>query len=98
MAKVLVKFRDKETWRLYDVGDEWEGTEERLKELSEGGYIQSGLVAHDGEENGSDGITEDSNGNLDGLTVAELRNLADERGILLPKRAAKAKLLEILGA
>lgn len=98
MAKVIIPFRDRETWVAYGVGDEYEGTPERVQKLSEGGYVQSGIVVHDGGENGSDGITADSNGNLDGLTVAELRQIADERGIDVPKRATKDKLLGILGA
>ena len=98
MAKVLVRFRDVETMSLYDVGDEWEGTPERFKALSEGGYVQSGLVAHDGRENGSVGRTDPLELISSDMTVAELREIAESRGIELPKRATKAKLLGILGA
>ena len=98
MAKVIIPFRDRETWVAYKVGDEYDGTPERVQKLSEGGFVQSGLVAHGADENGSDGSTADSNGNLDGLSVAELRQIAKERGIDVPKRATKDKLLEILGA
>jgi hypothetical protein len=38
------------------------------------------------------------NGKLDELTVAQLRELADERGVEVPKRASRARLLEALGA
>ena len=34
--------------------------------------------------------------NLSALTVAQLRELCDERGIEAPKRATKAQLLELL--
>lgn len=95
MAKVLIRFRDIETWRLYDVGDDWEGSPERAETLSEGGYIQSGLIAHSAEENGSG---KPNGGNPDGMTVAQLRELAKERGIDVPRRATKARLLEALGA
>lgn len=98
MAKVLVRFRDVETMRLYDVGDEWEGTPERFKALSEGGYVQSGLVAHDCRENGSVGRIDPAESISSDMTVAELREIAESRGIELPKRATKAKLLGILGA
>jgi len=98
MAKVLIRFRDQETMELYDVGDEYEGTPERVQTLSEGGYVQSGLVAHDGRENGSDGRTGIAESILGDKTVAELRQIAESRGVEVPRRAKKAELLEILGA
>ena len=98
MAKVLIRFRDQETMELYDVGDEYEGTPERVQTLSEGGYVQSGLVAHEDVENGSDRRTAPAESILGDKTVAELRQIAEERGIEVPKRAKKAELLEILGA
>jgi hypothetical protein len=97
MAKVLIRFRDKETWRLYDVGDDWEGSPERAETLSEGGYIQSGLIAHDAEENGSNGSTDAADAISSDMTVAQLREIAHSRGIDVPKRATKAKILELLG-
>ena len=98
MAKVLIRFRDIETWRLYDVGDDWEGSPERAETLSEGGYIQSGLIAHDAEENGSNESSDASEAISDGMTVAQLREVAESRGVDVPRRATKARLLEILGA
>ena len=106
MAKVIMPFRDRVTWVAYGVGDEYEGTPERLAELcglgmlapADGGIIESGLIANGLSESVSGGATEPHGGNLEGLTVVELRKLADERGIHVPSRATKAKLLEILGA
>jgi len=98
MAKVLIRFRDQQTMVLYDVGDEWEGTPERLEALSEGGYVQSGLIAHEGEENSPDASTDTAELISSEMTVAQLREIAESRGIELPKRVTKAKLLGILGA
>lgn len=98
MAKVIIPFRDRETWVAYKVGDEWEGTPERRETLIQGGYVQSGLIAHEGGENGSVGRTDPAESISSDMTVAELREIAESRGIELPKRATKAKLLGILGA
>lgn len=98
MAKVVKPFRDRETWVAYAVGDEWEGAPERFKALSEGGYVQSGLIAHDGRENGSDGRTDHAESISSDMTVAQLREVAIRRGVEVPKRVSKERLLEILGA
>lgn len=98
MAKVTAPFRDRMTWRAYAVGDEYDGTPERIQELSEGGYVDSGLIAHDAEKSVSESLSVAHNGKLDELTVAQLRKLADERGVEVPKRASRARLLEALGA
>lgn len=98
MARVLVRFRDQITMRLYDVGDEWDGTPERLETLARGGYVQSGPIAHDGRENGSVRRTEAAESILSEKTVAELRKIADERGIEVPKRAKRSDILSLLGA
>lgn len=98
MAKVTAPFRDRRTWRAYAVGDEYDGTPERIQELSEGGYVDSGLIAHEAEKSVSESLSVAHNGKLDELTVAQLRKLADERGVEVPKRASRARLLEALGA
>ena len=98
MVRVITPFRDRETWRAYAVGDEYDGTPERVQRLSEGGYVQSGLVAHEDGENGSDGLTDTAESISAEMTVTQLRQIADERGIEVPSRAKKAELLEILGA
>ena len=98
MAKVTVPFRDRETWRAYAVGDEYDGTPERIQELSEGGYVDSGLITHDAGKSVSESLSMAHNDKLDELTVTQLRELADERGIEVPKRASRARLLEALGA
>ena len=98
MTRVIAPFRDRETWRAYAVGDEYGGTPERIRELVRGGYVDSGLVAQEATENASDKPTGGESGNLDGLTVDELRSLAEERGVELPRRARKSEIVEILGA
>jgi len=97
MAKVLVEFRDRVTWRRWNVGEEWEGPPERLETLCEGGYVQSGANAHDDGENAQNAASDKPEDHLDGMTVAELRSLAAERGIKVASKATKKQLLEILG-
>ena len=69
---------------------------ERLYTPNEGLCDQKRLITHDDAENVSDGGTGAHSGNLDGLTVAQLREIAESRGIDVPKRATKARLLELL--
>ena len=97
MARVLVPFRDRETWVAYRPGDDYAGTPERLRELERAGIVQSGLVVGEDEKVLAESTTEAQRGNLDGLSVAELRALAAERGIAVPKRASKARLVEMVG-
>ena len=98
MARVLIKFRDTETWRLYDVGDEWEGPSERLDKLTQGGFVEKRLIAHSDQEDGSDASSDAVEAVSSDMTVAQLRDIAEGRGVDVPKRASKARLLEILGA
>ena len=97
MAKVLIRFRDIETWRLYDVGDEWEGPSERLDVLVQGGFVEKRPTTRPDAENGSDEVTDATEAVSADMTVAQLREIAESRGIDVPKRATKAKLLELLG-
>lgn len=39
MAKVLIKFTDKETRKLYQVGDDYTGSADRVKHLTGLGYL-----------------------------------------------------------
>ena len=97
MAIVLIPFRDRETWAAYAAGDEWHGTPERLRELCDGGFVQSGLIAHEADENAPDERTGASNDVLADMTIAQLREVAESRGIDVPKRVSKSRLLTILG-
>lgn len=97
MAIVLIPFRDRETWAAYAVGDEWHGTPERLGELCEGGFVQSGLIAHDADENAPHGRSDVSNDVLADMTIAQLREVAESRGIDVPKRVSKPRLLALVG-
>lgn len=96
MARVLIRFRDIETWRLYDVGDEWEGPSERLDVLIQGGYVDGRPLTHPDDENGSNGSTDAADAISADMTVAQLREVAESRGIDVPKRATKKTLLELL--
>ena len=98
MARVLIPFRDSLTWASYDVGDEYDGTPERIQELVGGGYIQCAAVTTSDAENAPEDAKGAANDDLGKLTVAQLRAICDERGIDVPKRASKPKLLEALGA
>lgn len=40
MSKVIKRFRDKETKKVYNVGEKYEGTAERIKELQEKGFLE----------------------------------------------------------
>jgi hypothetical protein len=73
------------------------GAPERLQSLSEGGFVQYGANTHADGENAPVLATEAQTGNLDALTVTELRALCAERGVVAPSRATKARLLELLG-
>lgn len=96
MAKVLIGFRDRETWKPYAVGDEWEGPSERLYKLIQGGFVEKRLITHSDQENGSNGSTDAVEAISSDMTVAHLREIAESRGIDVPKRVTKAKLLELL--
>ena len=97
MAKVIATFRDRLTWRLYCVGDEYEGTPERVRTLQDGGFLQSGLDIVCDEKTPESVSPEPMSGNLDALTVTQLKALAKERGLAVPSRATKKCLVEMLG-
>lgn len=82
-ATVIAAFRDRLSWRAYDVGEEYEGPDARVSELASMGCVACGPVTEDGD--------------FTGLTVAELKALCDERGIDYAKKATKAQLLSLLG-
>ena len=96
MAKVIVPFRDRHTWVAYRVGDDYEGAPERVRALQEGGFLQSGLDIVCDEKTPEIVSPEPLSGNLDALTVTQLKALAKERGLAVPSRATKKQLVEIL--
>ena len=82
-ATVIAAFRDRQSWRAYDAGEEYEGDDTRVSELASAGCVSTGADADVGD--------------LTGLTVAELKALCGERGLEYPKKATKAQLLALLG-
>lgn len=40
MSKVIKRFRDKNTKKIYNVGEQYDGTEARVKELQEKGFLE----------------------------------------------------------
>lgn len=100
MARVLKPFRDRETWMAYAVGDDWNGTPERLRTLCDGGYVETGLVANECGENAADAPTAAQKAIPDysAMTNEQLRALCAERGVEAPRRATKARLLSLLKA
>lgn len=81
-ATVIAAFRDRLTWRAYDAGDEYEGTDARVSELASAGCVTDGSSA-DGDDLGT-------------LTVAELKALCAERDVDYPKKATKGQLVTLL--
>lgn len=84
LLKVLIGFWDLREHRQRNIGDEFEVTEERATEIM--GIIPGYVEAVEPPAVG-----------LEAMTVAELRSLAKERGIQLPKNATKTKLVELIG-
>jgi hypothetical protein len=81
---VLSPFRDTTEHVGRKVGDTFTATEERAAEIS---AKLPGYVKYEKAERG-DGLSE--------LSIDELRAIAEERGIEVPKRGGKAKLLSLL--
>lgn len=85
-ADVVVAFRDRRTWVAYEPGDAYEANASRVAELRSLGILAGGEAAQDaGPED------------LAALTVTQLRELCDVRGIEVPKKATKAQLVALLG-
>ena len=77
---------------IYEVGEVVDVTSEHAERL-----FGLGVAVADGEggSNGEPDVAVPVSGDM---TVAQLREVAESRGIDVPKRATKAQLLEILGA
>lgn len=80
---VIKGFRDLQEHVDRTQGDKFQATEERAA------FIASRLPGYVTYEEEAD--------DLSSLKLAELRELAAERGVELPKNASKAKALELLG-
>lgn len=90
-AKVAVRFRDKNTKEIHEVGTEYKGTDERINELKALGFVE--VEGNDGDlfDDNFD-KTEDlgtlSNGTkketLRDLTIAQLQDVAKECDIEIP--------------
>jgi len=83
LIRVLRDFRDIRAKTNRDPGDTFEATEERFAEIARKlpGYVEA---------------VEEEKTDLSTLKVADLRAMAEERGIEVPKKATKATLIELL--
>lgn len=96
MAKVIKRFRDKVTKKIYTPGDKetgvYDGSPERIKELVETGFLLEDETRQNGEGNHG---TKDTllNGTkkdiLADMTVSQLKDVAKENNIEIPKDITK---------
>lgn len=84
---VIRGFRDIQAHVDRRPGERFDATEERAKEIE---AKLPGYITYQTNE-------QKPEGELDGLSVEELRALCKERGIKVPPRAGKAKLVSLLG-
>lgn len=86
-VRVLKTFRDLRAHVTREAGTTFEATEERAAYIDAAlpGYIEIQAAA------------EEAAPDLSGMTVAQLRELAAERGVELPKGARKADIIKALG-
>ncbi|MFY9173167.1 MAG: hypothetical protein WAO03_08480 [Petrimonas mucosa] len=82
MYKVVKRFRDKHTKVVYSVGDSYASDENRLKELSDKGYIEGAKA---------------SSISFGDMTKKELMQLLKEKGVECNDRQTKAELIGLLG-
>lgn len=85
-AKVAKSFLHANTGILWKAGETFRGDASTVRQLVRKGFLQG-----DGAPRGDDA-------DLAALTVAELRALCKQRGIDVPNRATKVKILNLLGA
>lgn len=97
-------------WR--EVGDEWEGTPERVAEINRAGYgvmaeavpeVQEEDVQHEDAPEPAEDVERPAGvasapqaGGLADMTVRQLTELCEERGIPVPSKPRKADLLAAL--
>ena len=81
---VIKGFRDLKVHADRRAGETFNATEERAKEIA---ARLPGYVTYETNEPKSE---------LDGLSVEELRALCEERGIKVPARAGRARLVSLL--
>lgn len=77
-AKVIVRFRDKESGKVFEAGDTFEGEEKRVKGLQRLGYIGEIDKAEPDTDQRLSGNVEEVKQVLDGLEKAELEKLLQE--------------------
>lgn len=75
LAKVIKKFRDKNTKAVFSVGQTYEGSEERVKYLEQLGYVEFEEPETDPR---LDGNVEQVKASLEGLDKEELEKLLVE--------------------
>lgn len=62
--KVIKRFRDKETRKIYNVGETYDGTKARAKEIADKGFIEESEGSEEGNEDNS-GSTNETAASLD---------------------------------
>lgn len=90
-ARVTRAYTDRIDGTLRCLGTTVDLSEARLAELSARGFVEP-------EGNGGEPAPEAPAADLSEMTVAQLRDLIADRGGEAPKRATKARLVEIAGA
>lgn len=98
-AYTVVAFRDKYSWEVYGLGDEYEADSDRIAELTALGILGT---QSDAQEAIEDANVEDPQINLvampawESMTVAQLRAECRKRGITVPRGATKDQLIALL--
>jgi len=87
MAKVIKRFRDKETGKIHNKGTDYNGTPERIKVLQEKGFLEGELkVLSDNEV--IETIQEDGI-DINELTIKQLHEFAEQIDVEIPKEITK---------
>ncbi|MEK4871575.1 hypothetical protein [Niallia sp. FSL W8-1348] len=91
-APVIVRFRDKETKKIHNVGTVYEGTQERIKELQGKKWLGDEIVESKTED---DKYLSTLNGTIDGIksTVDGLKKSDYDKLIELEKEGKNRKSL-----
>lgn len=97
----IVKFKDLKENVMREIGDEFEVSEARYREILDVGEFVEVIGAEDTTEEveGTDETTDETTEEIDlnKLTINKLKEILDEKGIEYKKNATKVKLIELIG-